>query len=53
MKGGEGAESKWSDLFEFEFGFWLMAFDCLLTFSIMFTIIAIGTNLMQDVYGFS
>ena len=40
-------------MLEFEFGFWLMALDCLLTFSIMFTIIAIGTNLMQDVYGFS
>ena len=30
-----------------------MAFDCLFTFSNMFTIIAIGTDMMQDVYGFS
>jgi len=52
-EGGEGGEVNWRDLFEFEKGFWLMAIDCLLTFSIMFTIIAVGTDMMQDVYGFS
>lgn len=31
----------------FEKGFWLMAFDCLLTFACIETEIAIGTDIME------
>ena len=34
----------------FERGFWLMAVDCLMTFSIIETTIAIGTDIMEKLY---
>ena len=34
----------------FEKGFWLMAVDCLITFSIIKTTIAIGTDIMEKLY---
>lgn len=46
-------EFKWEELLVFEKGFWLMAFDCLLTFAIIETTIAIGTNIMDELYGWT
>ena len=34
----------------FDKGFWIMAIDCLLTFSIIETTIAIGTDIMEKLY---
>lgn len=42
----DSEQFKLSDLFKFDFGFWLMAFDCLITYSMNYSIIAIGTDLM-------
>lgn len=44
------AEFKWEELLKFDKGFWLMAIDCLLTFSIIETTIAIGTDIMDKLY---
>ena len=43
-------EFKWQELLMFEKGFWLMAIDCLLTFSIIETTIAIGTDILDKLY---
>ena len=43
-------EFKWEELLMFEKGFWLMAFDCLLSFSVIETAIAVGTDLMETCY---
>ena len=37
----------------FDKGFWLMAVDCLLTFSIIETTISIGTDIMEKLYQWS
>ena len=46
----DSEEFKWQELLLFEKGFWLMACDCLLTFSIIETTVAIGTDIMGKLY---
>ena len=43
----EETDFKWQELLMFEKGFWLMAVDCLFTFSIIETTVAIGTDIME------
>lgn len=49
----EGEPVKCSDIKQLEFGFWVFCLDCLLTYSMLFTSILVGTNLHQHKFSFN
>lgn len=51
--GGESSLPQCSDLKKFEAGFWLMTLDCTISFSISFTLVAIGNEMLQARFKFS
>jgi len=42
-----------SDLKEFELGFWLMCFDCCISFMLSFTLVSLGNKMLQDRFNFT
>ena len=49
----EEAAFHWTELVSFDAGFWMMAMDCLLSYAIIETTIAIGTDIMGKLYNWT
>ena len=50
---GDQSCLNYSQIKRFELGYWLMALDCVISFSLSFTLVAIGNEMLQTRFKFT